>query len=68
MLPDIVNFNTSYVVIKPFTVYVNKHNYHDFNTSYVVIKRGKNVSLSGRTQDFNTSYVVIKHNNIIYAT
>ena len=32
------NFNTSYVVIKPFTVYVNKHNYHDFNTSYVVIK------------------------------
>ena len=34
------DFNTSYVVIKPFETCAYTARYVNFNTSYVVIKRG----------------------------
>ena len=46
LLHIIANFNTSYVVIKLITSFVETVSALDFNTSYVVIKLGSIVSPS----------------------
>ena len=60
MLPDIVNFNTSYVVIKLFRLPLQLRYPSNFNTSYVVIKLKCTILIFFIFKYFNTSYVVIK--------
>ena len=56
----LLNFNTSYVVIKPISAQSIQRRKCNFNTSYVVIKQGFWQRLMVCHNYFNTSYVVIK--------